>query len=258
MKLNLKNPIVFFDLETTGTNINSDRIVEICYLKVYPNGNEESKTMRINPEMHIPETSTAIHGIHDEDVADCPTFKQIAKELARAIEGADIAGFNSNRFDVPVLVEEFLRAGIDIDLSRRKFIDVQVIYHKLEQRTLSAAYKFYCGKNLEDAHTAEADTRATYEVLKAQLDRYPDVLQNDVAFLSEYSTYSKNVDFAGRIVYDDKGVEVFNFGKYKGMPVAEVLKKDTGYFGWIMNGDFTLNTKNVLTKIKLRESGLVK
>ena len=258
MKLNLKNPIVFFDLETTGTNINSDRIVEICYLKVYPNGNEESKTMRINPEMHIPETSTAIHGIHDEDVADCPTFKQIAKELARAIEGADIAGFNSNRFDVPVLVEEFLRTGIDIDLSRRKFIDVQVIYHKLEQRTLSAAYKFYCGKNLEDAHTAEADTRATYEVLKAQLDRYPDVLQNDVAFLSEYSTYSKNVDFAGRIVYDDKGVEVFNFGKYKGMPVAEVLKKDTGYFGWIMNGDFTLNTKNVLTKIKLRESGLVK
>ena len=258
MKLNLKNPIVFFDLETTGTNINSDRIVEICYLKVYPNGNEESKTMRINPEMHIPETSTAIHGIRDEDVADCPTFKQIAKELARAIEGADIAGFNSNRFDVPVLVEEFLRAGIDIDLGRRKFIDVQVIYHKLEQRTLSAAYKFYCGKNLEDAHTAEADTRATYEVLKAQLDRYPDVLQNDVAFLSEYSTYSKNADFAGRIVYDDKGTEVFNFGKYKGMPVAEVLKKDTGYFGWIMNGDFTLNTKNVLTKIKLRESGLVK
>lgn len=258
MKLNLKNPIVFFDLETTGTNINSDRIVEICYLKVYPNGNEESKTMRINPEMHIPEASTAVHGIHDEDVADCPTFKQVAKELARSFEGADIAGFNSNRFDVPVLVEEFLRAGIDIDLSRRKFIDVQVIYHKLEQRTLSAAYKFYCGKNLEDAHTAEADTRATYEVLKAQLDRYPDVLQNDIAFLSEYSTYSKNVDFAGRIVYDDNGVEVFNFGKYKGMPVAEVLKRDTGYFGWMMNGDFTLNTKNVLTKIKLRESGLVK
>ena len=160
MKLNLKNPLVFFDLETTGTNINTDRIVEICYLKVYPNGNEESKTMRINPEMHIPEASTAIHGIHDEDVADCPTFKQIAKELAKSIEGADIAGFNSNRFDVPVLVEEFLRAGIDIDLSKRKFIDVQVIYHKLEQRTLSAAYKFYCGKNLEDAHTAEADTRA--------------------------------------------------------------------------------------------------
>lgn len=258
MRLNLKNPLVFFDLETTGTNINTDRIVEICYLKVYPNGNEESKTMRINPEMHIPEASSAIHGIYDADVADCPTFREVAKDIARDLEGADIAGFNSNRFDVPVLVEEFLRAGIDIDLTRRKFIDVQVIYHKLEQRTLSAAYKFYCGKNLEDAHTAEADTRATYEVLKAQLDRYPDVLENDISFLSEYSSYNKNVDFAGRIVYDDKGVEVFNFGKYKGMPVAEVLQRDPGYYGWVLNGDFTLNTKNVLTKIRLRESGLLK
>lgn len=258
MRLNLKNPLVFFDLETTGTNINTDRIVEICYLKVYPNGNEESKTMRINPEMHIPEASSAIHGIYDADVANCPTFKEVAKDIARDLEGADIAGFNSNRFDVPVLVEEFLRAGIDIDLTRRKFIDVQVIYHKLEQRTLSAAYKFYCGKNLEDAHTAEADTRATYEVLKAQLDRYPDVLENDINFLSEYSSYNKNVDFAGRIVYDDKGVEVFNFGKYKGMPVAEVLQRDPGYYGWVLNGDFTLNTKNVLTKIRLRESGLLK
>ena len=258
MKLNLKNPIVFFDLETTGTNITSDRIVEICYLKVYPNGNEESKTMRINPEMHIPEASTAIHCIHDEDVADCPTFKQIAKDVAKDIEGADLAGFNSNRFDVPVLVEEFLRAGIDIDLTKRKFVDVQVIYHKLEQRTLSAAYKFYCGKNLEDAHTAEADTRATYEVLKAQLDKYPETLENDIDFLSTYSTYSKNVDFAGRIVYNDDGVEVFNFGKYKGIPVKEVLARDMGYYGWIMNGDFSLNTKNVLTKIRLRESGLVK
>ena len=258
MKLNLKNPLVFFDLETTGTNINTDRIVEICYLKVYPNGNEESKTMRINPEMHIPEASSAVHGIYDADVADCPTFKEVAKSIANDIEGADIAGFNSNRFDVPVLVEEFLRAGIDIDLTKRKFIDVQVIYHKLEQRTLSAAYKFYCGKNLEDAHTAEADTRATYEVLKAQLDRYPEVLENDINFLSEYSTYSKNIDFAGRIVYDDNGVEVFNFGKYKGIPVSEVLKRDMGYYGWIMNGDFTLNTKNVLTKIRLRESNLMK
>ena len=229
MKLNLKNPLVFFDLETTGTNINTDRIVEICYLKVYPNGNEESKTMRINPEMHIPEASSAVHGIYDADVADCPTFKEVAKSIANDIEGADIAGFNSNRFDVPVLVEEFLRAGIDIDLTKRKFIDVQVIYHKLEQRTLSAAYKFYCGKNLEDAHTAEADTRATYEVLKAQLDRYPEVLENDINFLSEYSTYSKNVDFAGRIVYDDNGVEVFNFGKNKGIPGSEVLKRDMGY-----------------------------
>ena len=258
MKLNLKNPLVFFDLETTGTNINSDRIVEICYLKVYPNGNEESKTMRINPEMHIPEASSAIHGIYDGDVADCPTFKDVAKKIASDIEGCDLAGFNSNRFDIPVLAEEFLRAGVDIDLMKHKFVDVQVIYHKLEQRTLSAAYKFYCDKNLEDAHTAEADTRATYDVLKAQLDRYSDVLENDITFLSKYSCHTKNVDFAGRIVYNDQGVEVFNFGKYKGMSVAEVLKKDLGYYGWIMQGDFTLNTKNVLTKIRLRETGMLK
>ena len=258
MKLNLKNPLVFFDLETTGTNINSDRIVEICYLKVYPNGNEESKTLRINPEMHIPEASSAIHGIYDADVANCPTFKDVAKNIANDIEGCDLAGFNSNRFDIPLLAEEFLRVGVDIDMMKRKFIDVQVIFHKLEQRTLSAAYKFYCDKNLEDAHTAEADTRATYEVLKAQLDRYPDVLENDMKFLADYSSYNKNVDFAGRIVYNEQGVEVFNFGKYKGMSVAEILKKDIGYFGWLMQGDFTLNTKNVLTKIRLRETGLLK
>lgn len=256
MKLNLKNPLVFFDLETTGTNINSDRIVEICYLKVYPNGNEEAKTLRINPEMHIPEQASAVHGIYDEDVADCPTFKDVAKNIAHDIEGCDLAGFNSNRFDIPVLAEEFLRVGVDIDLNRRKFVDVQVIYHKLEQRTLSAAYKFYCNKNLEDAHTAEADTRATYEVLKAQLDHYPEILQNDIQFLSEYSNFNKNVDFAGRIIYDEKGVEVFNFGKYKGIPVTEVLQKDPGYYSWILQGDFTLNTKNVLTKIRLRGSGL--
>ena len=258
MKLNLKNPLVFFDLETTGTNINSDRIVEICYLKVYPNGNEEAKTLRINPEMHIPEASSAVHGIYDEDVVDCPTFKDVAKTIATDIEGCDLAGFNSNRFDIPVLAEEFLRAGVDIDLMKRKFVDVQVIYHKLEQRTLSAAYKFYCEKNLEDAHTAEADTRATYEVLKAQLDRYADVLENDINFLSNYSCYSRNVDFAGRIVYNDQDVEVFNFGKYKGVSVKEVLQKDPGYDSWIMQGDFTLNTKNVLTKIRLRETGLIK
>jgi DNA polymerase-3 subunit epsilon len=249
---------VFFDLETTGTNINSDRIVEICYLKVHPNGNEESKTLRINPEMHIPEESSAIHGIYDEDVKDCPTFKEVAKKIAADIEGCDLAGFNSNRFDIPVLAEEFLRAGVDIDLMKRKFIDVQVIYHKMEQRTLSAAYKFYCNKNLEDAHTAEADTRATYEVLKAQLDRYADILQNDINFLSEYSCHTKNVDFAGRIVYNDQGVEVFNFGKYKGIAVKEILQKDPGYYSWILQGDFTLNTKNVLTKIKLRETGFLK
>ena len=258
MKLNLKNPLVFFDLETTGTNINSDRIVEICYLKVYPNGNEESKTLRINPDMHIPEEASAIHGIYDEDVKDCPTFKDVAKKIASDIEGCDLAGFNSNRFDIPVLAEEFLRAGVDIDLMKRKFIDVQVIYHKMEQRTLSAAYKFYCDKNLEDAHTAEADTRATYEVLKAQLDRYADTLQNDINFLSEYSCHNKNVDFAGRIVYNEQGVEVFNFGKYKGVSVKEILHKDPGYYSWIMQGDFTLNTKNVLTKIRLRETGLLK
>ena len=251
MKLNLKNPLVFFDLETTGVNINNDRIVEICYLKVYPNGNEESKTLRINPEMHIPEQSSAVHGIYDEDVADCPTFKEVAKQIARDIEGCDIAGFNSNRFDVPLLAEEFLRAGVDIDMSRRKFIDVQVIYHKLEQRTLSAAYKFYCDKNLEDAHTAEADTRATDEVLKAQLDRYPEALQNDMAFLSEYSSFTRNVDFAGRMVYDEQGVPTFNFGKYKGKSVEEVLRRDPGYYSWMLQGDFTLNTKQMLTRIKL-------
>lgn len=253
MKLNLKNPIVFFDLETTGTNINSDRIVEICYLKVHPNGNEEAKTLRINPEMHIPEVTTAIHGISDADVADCPTFKEVARNIANDIEGCDLAGFNSNRFDIPVLAEEFLRAGVDIDMSKRKFIDVQVIFHKMEQRTLSAAYKFYCERDLEDAHTAEADTRATYEVLQSQLERYSDVLKNDMAFLADYSSYNKNVDFAGRMVYDEKGVEVFNFGKYKGQSVIEVLKKDTGYYSWILNSDFTLNTKAMLTKIRLRE-----
>ena len=251
MKLNLKNPLVFFDLETTGVNINNDRIVEICYLKVYPNGNEESKTMRINPEMHIPEQSSDVHGIYDEDVADCPTFKEVAKVIARDIEGCDLAGFNSNRFDVPLLAEEFLRAGVDIDMSRRKFIDVQVIYHKLEQRTLSAAYKFYCDKNLEDAHTAEADTRATYEVLKAQLDRYPEALQNDMGFLSEYSSFTRNVDFAGRMVYNEENIPTFNFGKYKGKPVEEGLRKDPGYDSWMLQGDFTLNTKQMLTRIKL-------
>lgn len=251
MKLNLKNPIVFFDLETTGVNITSDRIVEISYLKVFPNGNEVSRTMRINPEMHIPEQASEVHGIYDDDVKDCPTFKQVAKDVAHDFEGADIAGFNSNRFDVPLLAEEFLRAGVDLDMTRRKFIDVQVIFHKMEQRTLSAAVKFYCGKELEGAHSADADTRATYEVLQAQLDRYGE-LQNDIAWLSEFSSHTRNVDFAGRIVYDDKGVEVFNFGKYKGIPVVEVLRRDPGYYSWMMQGDFSLNTKQVLTRIKLK------
>lgn len=252
MKLNLKNPIVFFDLETTGVNIVTDRIVEISYLKIYPNGREESKTIRINPEMHIPEFSTAIHGISDEDVANCPTFKEVAKEIARDIEGCDLAGYNSNRFDIPLLAEEFLRADVDIDLKKRKFIDVQVVFHKMEQRTLSAAYKFYCDKDLENAHTAEADTRATYEILQSQLERYPD-LKNDIDFLSKFTAQTNNADFAGRIVYNEKGEEVINFGKYKGQKVADVLKKDIGYYGWIMNSDFTLDTKRVLTNIKLRE-----
>ena len=239
MQLNLRNPLVFFDLETTGINIVKDRIVEISYVKVFPNGKEETKTRRINPGMPIPPESTAIHGITDEDVKDCPTFKEIAKSLATQIEGCDLAGYNSNRFDIPMLAEEFLRAGVDIDLNRRKFIDVQTIFHKMEQRTLSAAYKFYCNKSLENAHTAEADTLATYEVLKAQLDRYPD-LKNDVAF-------------AGRMVYNDKGEEVINFGKYKGRLVTEILKSDPGYYSWIMNGDFPLNTKKMLTEIRLRD-----
>lgn len=252
MKLNLTCPVVFFDLETTGTDINKDRIVEICYLKVWPNGNEDAHTMRINPEMHIPEEASQVHGIYDDDVKDCPKFKEVAKNIAKDFEGADIAGFNSNRFDVPLLAEEFLRADVDIDLARHRFIDVQVIYHKKEQRTLSAAYQFYCGKNLEDAHTALADTRATYEVLKAQLDKYPD-LRNDMKFLSDYSSFTKNVDFAGRMVYNDSGAEVFNFGKYKGQLVKDVLAKDPGYYSWILNSDFTLNTKAALTRIRLRE-----
>jgi DNA polymerase-3 subunit epsilon len=251
MELNLRNPLIFFDLETTGINIVKDRIVEISFVKVYPNGKEESKTRRINPGIPIPPESTAIHGIRDEDVKNCPVFREIAKSLAAQIEGCDLAGFNSNRFDIPMLAEEFLRADIDIDLNRRKFVDVQTIFHKMEQRTLAAAYKFYCGKDLEKAHTAEADTKATYEVLKAQLDRYSE-LKNDITFLAQYSSYNNNVDFAGRMVYNEKKEEVINFGKYKGHLVTEVLKNDPGYYSWIMNGDFPLNTKKMLTEIKLR------
>lgn len=251
MELNLRNPIIFFDLETTGVDIMSDRIVELSLIKVYPNGTEEVKSRRLNPERPIPAEATKVHGITDDDVKDAPTFKQVAKDLARIFEGCDVAGFNSNRFDIPLLEEEFLRAGVDFDFSKRRFIDVQTIFHKMEQRTLIAAYKFYCGKDLTDAHSAEADTRATYEVLKAQLDRYPN-LENDVAFLSEFSSHNKNVDLAGRIIYNDDNVEIFNFGKHKGKPVEEVLKKEPSYYGWMMQGDFPLNTKKVLTRIKLR------
>lgn len=255
MELKLQKPIVFFDLETTGVNAIHDRIVEISYIKVFPDGNEESKTLRINPERHIPEQSSAIHGIYDEDVKDCPTFKQVARDIAAIFVNSDIAGFNSNYFDVPMLVEEMLRAGIDFDITKCRLIDVQNIYHKLEQRTLSAAYKFYCGKNLEDAHSAQADTRATYEVLKAQLDKYPDKLNNDVQFLSSFSKMNDNVDFAGRIIYNDKHIPVFNFGKYKGQSVEDVLTRDPGYYGWMMQGDFPQNTKQVLTKLRLKAIG---
>ena len=249
--LNLKNPLVFFDLETTGMDIASDRVVEISYLKVTPNGEETSKTRKINPERPIPQEAIEVHGITDEDVKNCPTFKQIAKTLAADIEGCDLAGYNSNRFDIPLLAEEFLRAGVDIDLNKRKFVDVQTIFHKKEPRTLVAAYKFYCNKDLEEAHSAEADTRATYEILKSQLDRYED-LENDVDFLSVLSAYNRNVDFAGRFIYDDNDKEVINFGKYKGKFLEDVLKMDPGYYNWIMENNFALDTKRAITNVRLR------
>uniref|UniRef100_UPI004056A2B2 exonuclease domain-containing protein n=1 Tax=Alistipes sp. TaxID=1872444 RepID=UPI004056A2B2 len=251
MQLNLKRPIIFFDLETTGIDTSRDRIVEISLVKVMPDGEQIIKTRRLNPEMHIPEEATAVHHITDEDVKDCPTFRQVAKSLAQFLEGCDFGGFNSNRFDLPVLVEEFLRAGVDVDFKRRHFIDVQNIFHKMEQRTLVAAYKFYCDKNLEEAHSAEADTLATYEVLKAQLDRYPD-LKNDVAALAEFSTRNDAADYAGRILYNEKGEEIFGFGKHKGLTVEEVFRKEPSYYAWMMNGDFPLYTKKVITEIRCR------
>ncbi len=254
MELNLKNPLVFFDLETTGINVASDRIVEISWLKITASGEESGFTQLINPTIPIDPKATAIHGISDEDVADKPTFKEIARTLANELEGCDLAGYNSNKFDIPMLAEEFLRAEVDFDMSRRKLIDVQVIFHKMEQRTLIAAYKFYCGKVLENAHSARADPLATYEILTAQLDR-DDQLENSVEFLAGFSAANRSVDFAGRIILNDQDVEVFNFGKYKGQPVEEVLKKDPGYFSWILNGDFPLYTKKVLTNIKLRTFG---
>ncbi|MDX9848327.1 MAG: 3'-5' exonuclease [Tenuifilaceae bacterium] len=251
MEINIKNPLVFIDLETTGIDVVNDRIVEIAALKILPNGKQEVKTRRINPTIPIPAESTAIHGITNDDVKNEPTFKEIAKSLAQFMEGCDLAGFNSNKFDFPLLAEEFLRADVDFDFRKRKFIDVQTIFHKMEKRTLEAAYKFYCEKDLVGAHGAEVDTIATFEVLKAQLDRYPD-LKNDVDFLAEYSTHNQNVDFAGRVIFDEKGVEVFNFGKYKGQPVEQIFAKEPSYYAWMMNGDFPLYTKKVLTNIYLR------
>lgn len=252
MKLKLKKPIVFFDLETTGVDVSKDRIVEISILKLSPDGKREIKTRRVNPEMHIPEEASAVHGIYDEDVKDEPTFRALAKSLAQFIGNSDLAGYNSNKFDVPLLAEEFLRVGVDFDLEHRKCIDVQNIFHKMEQRTLVAAYKFYCEKDLEGAHSAEADITATYEVLEAQLDRY-DELENDVDFLAEFSERHKTADLIGRIIFDENGVEVFNFGKHKGKSVAEVFRKEPSYYSWMMDGDFPQYTKKVLTAIKLRE-----
>ena len=253
MELKLKRPIVFLDLETTGVDPAKDRIVEISLVKVQPDGSKEVKTRRINPGMPIPPESTAIHGIADDDVKDEPRFEQIAKSLAAYMEGCDLAGYNSNRFDIPVLAEEFLRAGVDVDLKKRRFIDVQNIFHKMEQRTLVAAYRFYCDRELEGAHSAEADTLATYEVLKAQLDRY-DNLENDIDFLAEFSTRNESADYAGRILYNEKGEEVFGFGKYKGRCVAEIFESEPSYYNWMMNGDFPLYTKKVITEIRLRGS----
>ncbi len=250
MELKLKKPIVFFDLETTGTNVVTDRIVQISYIKVMPNGQEIERNYYVNPGMHIPEEASAVHHIYDADVADKPTFRQLAQTLANDFVGCDFAGFNSNRFDVPLLIEEMLRNGVNIDITKCHFIDVQNIFHKKEQRTLVAAYKFYCNKNLEDAHSADADTRATYEVLKAQLDRYPD-LENDVEFLHNYCKMNRNIDPMGCFAYNDKDVACFNFGKHKGKPIVDVLREEPSYYAWMINGQFSLSTKKILSQYKL-------
>ena len=252
MELKLSKPICFFDLETTGIDITKDRIVEISILKVYPNGNKESKTWLVNPTIPIPKAASDVHGITDERVAGEPTFKELAKQIHNMIKDSDLAGYNSDRFDIPLLAEEMLRAEVDFDLGNRVSVDVQTIFHKMEQRTLSAAYKFYCGKDLIDAHTASADTNATYEILKAQLDRY-DNLENNVKKLSEF-TYRKQIaDFAGFIGYNDKGEEIFTFGKHKGKRVEDIFDEEPGYFGWLLGADFPLYTKKILTAIKLRK-----
>jgi DNA polymerase-3 subunit epsilon len=257
VQLNLKNPIIFLDLETTGIDVSRDRIVEISLVKVLPGGGREVKTRRVNPEMHIPEEASAIHGIYDDDVKDAPVFRAIARSLAAYMEGCDLGGYNSNRFDIPLLVEEFLRAGVDVDFKRRKFVDVQNIFHLKERRTLEAAYKFYCDKELENAHSAEADVVATCEVLEAQLDRYPD-LQNDVAYLADFSARDNCADYAGRIKFNDAGVEVFAFGKHKDRPVEEVFRREPSYYTWMMEGDFPAYTKKIITEIRLRSAGTMR
>ncbi len=261
MELNLNKPIAFFDLETTGLNIAKDRIVEFSILKVTPAGEEIIKTSKVNPTIPIPAEVTAIHGIKDEDVADKPTFKQIAADLRNFLKDCDLAGYNAIRFDIPLLVEEFLRAGMDFEVKNRSMVDVQNIFHKMEQRTLVAAYKFYCDKDLTNAHTAEADTIATYEVLKAQLDRYKDVtfkeksgreyipIINDMKALSEFSAQTKNADLTGQIIFNDKGEEVFNFGKNKGKKVTDVFKNEPQYYDWMMKSDFPLYTKKIIQEL---------
>jgi len=264
MELNLTKPIAFFDLETTGIKVATDRIVEISIVRQGVDGTVKVKTLRINPEMHIPEEVTEIHGISDEDVKNCPTFKEVAHELARFLDNCDLAGYNSNHFDIPLLVEEFLRAEVDFDLKGRRFVDVQNIFHKMEPRNLSAAYKFYCSRELTNAHSAEADTMATFEILKAQLDRYEKVefkdkkgnvthpIVNDIKALSEFSFANRSVDLIGHIVFNEKNTEVFNFGKHKGKSVTQVFKDEPSYYDWMMKNDFPLSTKKVLTALKLR------
>ena len=253
MELKLTKPICFFDIEATGTNVAKDRIVELSILKVYPNGNKESRTWLVNPTIPIPKAVVKIHGIDDEKVKDEPTFKELAPVVNEMLKGCDVAGYNSNRYDIPLLAEEMLRADIDFDMKNMLAVDVQTIFFKMEQRTLSAAYKFYCGKDLDGAHSAEADTEATYEVLKSQLDRYQDELKNDVKWLADFSAHRNCADFAGFIVFDKNGREVFSFGKFKGKCVEEILDQEPGYFGWFQNADFPLYTKKVLTGIKLRK-----
>lgn len=268
MKLNLTKPLVIFDLETTGLDLVKDRIIQISYIKVSPNGDEERGDELVNPERPIEPIITQLTGISNEDVKDKPTFKQLSQKLADKFTGCDFAGFNSNHFDIPLLAEEFLRAGIDFDFQKSRLIDAQTIFHKMERRNLAAAYKFYCGRKMEDdfeAHRADQDTEATYRVLMGELDKYapganedPEkVLQNDMEQLAEFSKMNDNVDFAGRIVWADvngQRTEVFNFGKHKGKPVSDVLRFDPGYYSWILGGDFTYNTKQVLTRIRLREA----
>ncbi len=254
MNLKLTRPLAFFDLETTGTNVATDRIVEICILKVNPDASKETITMRINPEIPIPIETSEIHGIYDIDIADAPVFSAVAQKIKDFIGDADLAGYNSNKFDVPLLVEEFLRTDVHFDMESRKFVDVQNIFHKKEQRTLVAAYQFYCSKELDNAHSAEADTIATYEILEAQLDRYSDI-EGEVDFLMDYSTMGpKTADFARRIGIDENGVEIFNFGKNKGSSVEEVFRREPGYYSWMMKGDFPGYTKQVITRIKNRIS----